>query len=426
MNIQASNELNEIEISIFNAELQRNTISGGWAYFFLIFTGWFGIHNFYIGKIKWGLFHLILGTFGAFFFLRSSGYILQNGFLLSIPIFVQIIYIILSLILFYDLITLTNQIKNINEKQNIIILSKLNGVKYENVPFELTDDIARVENKFRFYFYIFKKDFFSIYMEFLEIIFWIFLTLKYFFTWYSSKKFVVKTFMIICTGAILYDMLFGEYNNYSRLLNFILFFTINSLLLWQFFDLFKSIFGTLNYNKDLFRIGCVLIIGVMILNINNILYKSYILIINIIDHFGFYINAENSEIIFKILNPKILFLLQFIGLYLIIWSIFFSIFKNIIYIKRNFLYIPIVYTILFVFLFLNFSFIDNFSEYSYNNYRSFCQSINSFKTIEYVNFNSNMLVFFSKLSIFTLLFYFHDINIIKFLIKIIINCKNKI
>ena len=69
--IQAQRSLSEKDLLIFNSELQRRSKSTALAYVLWFLLGGVGVHNFYMGKVYWGLLYLVLGVFGWFFFLAG-------------------------------------------------------------------------------------------------------------------------------------------------------------------------------------------------------------------------------------------------------------------------------------------------------------------------------------------------------------------
>jgi tetratricopeptide (TPR) repeat protein len=62
--VQAQRELSDKDLAIFNAELQRQTRSAIVAYILWFFLGSMGVHNFYMGKILWGLLYIGLMIIG--------------------------------------------------------------------------------------------------------------------------------------------------------------------------------------------------------------------------------------------------------------------------------------------------------------------------------------------------------------------------
>jgi hypothetical protein len=62
--IQAQRELSDKDFAIFNAELQRQARSAIVAYVLWFFLGSMGVHNFYMGKILWGLLYIGLMIIG--------------------------------------------------------------------------------------------------------------------------------------------------------------------------------------------------------------------------------------------------------------------------------------------------------------------------------------------------------------------------
>lgn len=78
--IQAQRALSDKDLAIFNAELQRRSKSTALAYVLWFLLGGVGVHNFYMGKVYWGLLYLVLGVFGWFFFwpALSLGSFLQE------------------------------------------------------------------------------------------------------------------------------------------------------------------------------------------------------------------------------------------------------------------------------------------------------------------------------------------------------------
>jgi biopolymer transport protein ExbD/TM2 domain-containing membrane protein YozV len=69
--IQVQRSLSDKDLVIFNAELQRRSKSTVLAYVLWFLLGGVGVHNFYMGKVHWGLLYLVLGVFGWFFFLAG-------------------------------------------------------------------------------------------------------------------------------------------------------------------------------------------------------------------------------------------------------------------------------------------------------------------------------------------------------------------
>ncbi len=69
--IQAQRSLSDKDLLIFNAELQRRSKSTALAYVLWLLLGGVGVHNFYMGKVYWGLLYLVLGAFGWVFFLAG-------------------------------------------------------------------------------------------------------------------------------------------------------------------------------------------------------------------------------------------------------------------------------------------------------------------------------------------------------------------
>jgi TM2 domain-containing membrane protein YozV len=69
--IQAQRTLSDKDLLIFNAELQRRSKSTALAYVLWFLLGGVGVHNFYMGKVYWGLLYLVLGAFGWVFFLAG-------------------------------------------------------------------------------------------------------------------------------------------------------------------------------------------------------------------------------------------------------------------------------------------------------------------------------------------------------------------
>src|SRR5262249_48411896 len=69
--IQAQRSLSDKDLVIFNTELQRRSKSTALAYVLWFLLGGVGVHNFYMGKVYWGLLYLILGVLGWSFFLAG-------------------------------------------------------------------------------------------------------------------------------------------------------------------------------------------------------------------------------------------------------------------------------------------------------------------------------------------------------------------
>ena len=69
--IEAQRSLSDKDLSIFNAELQRQSKSIGIAYLLWFFLGGFGIHKFYMGYALAGLFYMACTFVGGFFFFAG-------------------------------------------------------------------------------------------------------------------------------------------------------------------------------------------------------------------------------------------------------------------------------------------------------------------------------------------------------------------
>ena len=68
--IKAQRELSEKDLMIFTAEVERHSKSAGITYILWFFIGSLGAHNFYMGKVVWGIVCFILGSLGwSLFFI---------------------------------------------------------------------------------------------------------------------------------------------------------------------------------------------------------------------------------------------------------------------------------------------------------------------------------------------------------------------
>lgn len=126
--IRLQEELSDKQLTIFNAEMQRQHRSIGVGYVLLIFLGAFGVHKFYLGRAFAGIVYALLfllgwaltGGAGAAVFLGTAddaigGMVLTGLFLLAI----------LGFALIWDLITLPSQIRSREKKLRRELLRRL-------------------------------------------------------------------------------------------------------------------------------------------------------------------------------------------------------------------------------------------------------------------------------------------------------------
>jgi TM2 domain-containing membrane protein YozV len=117
--IQAQRSLSEKDLTIFMAELHRRSKSVGLAYVLWFFFGGIGVHNFYMGKILWGVAYFVLGIIGWTFFLGGliAGLSAQSPEGAAGTAALGILALcILGLLLFWDLFTIPGQLARLEER----------------------------------------------------------------------------------------------------------------------------------------------------------------------------------------------------------------------------------------------------------------------------------------------------------------------
>lgn len=101
--------LSERQLFLLNSEMEKYKKSTALAYVLLIFLGFIGIHQFYIGKIFAGLTHLLIFcgiAIGALWTHQNEGAVEW-----------AIIVLVLLLLVIWDLFTLPRQIRMVFEER---------------------------------------------------------------------------------------------------------------------------------------------------------------------------------------------------------------------------------------------------------------------------------------------------------------------
>jgi biopolymer transport protein ExbD/TM2 domain-containing membrane protein YozV len=145
--IQAQRSLSDKDLVIFNAELQRRSKSTVLAYVLWFLLGSAGVHNFYMGKVHWGLLYLVLGVFGWFFFLAAlvagaSPYGATDRTAGTATLGILALGL-LGLFLLWDLFTIPRQIALREEGIKQDLLARLGATGQEMTHLEVTKDPRR-------------------------------------------------------------------------------------------------------------------------------------------------------------------------------------------------------------------------------------------------------------------------------------------
>ena len=124
--IEAQRSLSDKDLSIFNAELQRQSKSTGIAYLLWFFLGRFGIHKFYMGYALAGLFYMACTFVGGFFFF--AGFVglaagSQEGE--AFPVVGILPLFLLAVFLLLDLFTISGQLQKREKKLKKKLLKTL-------------------------------------------------------------------------------------------------------------------------------------------------------------------------------------------------------------------------------------------------------------------------------------------------------------
>jgi len=120
--IQAQRELSDKDLAIFNAELQRQSRSALLAYVLWFFVGGLGVHNFYMGKVLWGLFYIGLTFLGWGLLIAGSSVEATDKSLASAGV---LALMVLGIFLLWDLFTIPRQLKQRQECIEQELLDKL-------------------------------------------------------------------------------------------------------------------------------------------------------------------------------------------------------------------------------------------------------------------------------------------------------------
>ncbi|HLV08595.1 MAG TPA: TM2 domain-containing protein [Halanaerobiales bacterium] len=124
--LERQEKLSEKQLSILNNEMARKRKNVGIAYILLIFLGYLGIHQFYIGKWKRGILYLVLIILGWFMggigFLGVAGS--NSAEFGGIMILGSLMLFVLGIMLLIDLFTMPRQIRKIEDKAKEEIISQ--------------------------------------------------------------------------------------------------------------------------------------------------------------------------------------------------------------------------------------------------------------------------------------------------------------
>lgn len=124
MSIEVKQRLTEHQLGILNSEMEKHKKSTGLAYVLWFFGGSIGIHKFYIGNIKAGILYLILGIFGWTSMFTGGLLAMESNYETGggASMFGLIALVVLGVMVFIDLFTLSKQIrKKYEEAENNLI-----------------------------------------------------------------------------------------------------------------------------------------------------------------------------------------------------------------------------------------------------------------------------------------------------------------
>jgi TM2 domain len=120
--IQAQGELSDKDLVIFNSELERQSKGPIVAYILWFLLGGLGVHNFYMGKARWGLFYIGLTLIGWGLIIKWSLDKQKDSPLAPVG---ALALIMLAILLLWDLITIPRQLKQRQERIKQELLIKL-------------------------------------------------------------------------------------------------------------------------------------------------------------------------------------------------------------------------------------------------------------------------------------------------------------
>ncbi|NIS69584.1 MAG: NINE protein [Proteobacteria bacterium] len=115
--LEFKKSLSERQLFLLNSEMEKHKKSTALAYVLLVFFGFIGIHQFYIGKIFAGLTHLLICcgiVMGALWTHSDEG---EVGWV--------IIVLVLLLLVIWDLFTLPRQIRMVFEERERKALKRI-------------------------------------------------------------------------------------------------------------------------------------------------------------------------------------------------------------------------------------------------------------------------------------------------------------
>jgi len=126
MSVERKQQLSDRQLSILESEMDKQKKSLGLAYAFLIIAGGFGIHKFYLGKVRWGIVYIALTILGLTGWYSGLATLVTNpsgsG---AFGIIGIICILILGVLLLIDLFTLPKQVRTENEKAEERIIEQL-------------------------------------------------------------------------------------------------------------------------------------------------------------------------------------------------------------------------------------------------------------------------------------------------------------
>ena len=137
--IWAQKSLSDRELAIFNAELERSRRHTIVAYLLWFVFGMLGVHNFYIGKVRWGVANLVLVTIGPIAF--AAGLVLNPEMLadteehfagLGLMVSGAFAFATAGLLWIWDLFTLPLQIRRRENALRVNLLSRLRAERAGN------------------------------------------------------------------------------------------------------------------------------------------------------------------------------------------------------------------------------------------------------------------------------------------------------
>lgn len=138
INIYKKSQLTEKQLAVLESEMQKRRKSTLLAYVLWILFGAIGMHQFYLGNTKRGLWYLglwILTIVCLFISLSTAGFDFSSpiteeigdptGFGLIVFIFGGFVALILAVLLLCDLFTMPSQVREADEKEEDKIIQEI-------------------------------------------------------------------------------------------------------------------------------------------------------------------------------------------------------------------------------------------------------------------------------------------------------------